>query len=110
MLRPESRLVRFGGFKLTDDLPPVAGLSLDVNAGRTLRLLGRVKISDAEAACEKPLDQERGEEPDIVIDVAGNKRHQDLTASRPVMTDAVEKVFLGVRTNFYRGAGAAIRK
>jgi len=28
----------------------------------------------------------------------------------PLWADAVEKVFLGVRANFYRGAGAAVRK
>ena len=28
----------------------------------------------------------------------------------PKWADAVEKVFLGVRANFYRGAGAAVRK
>ena len=36
-------------------------------------------------------------------------RDADITGC-PLVTDAVEEVFLGVRTNFYRGTGEAVRK
>jgi hypothetical protein len=36
--------------------------------------------------------------------------HRTTTANRSLVTDAVEKVFLGGPTNFLRGAGAMVLK
>src|SRR6266704_1239239 len=65
--------------------------------------------SPTKKACNGLLQQNRPkadiEELPGNVRFRGKSRHRNLTASCPLVTDAVEKVFLGVRENFYRGAG-----